>query len=135
MNKVKNIKNKQFQSYGFWLLSKYFSNKKFVNESYRYETLAQNTLKKSSLNISDYSLRDGYLKNLIIHQKILSESSMQIDDLIIVEEDETNNETINTKIHNEGIIFNYCVNCGIENTLHDKECVSYKTNLTESFYN
>ena len=135
MDKVENIENKQFKSYGFWLLSKYHSNKKNINESYRYETLAQKMLKKSSFNISDYSLRDDYLKTLIIHQKILSESSMQIDDLIILEEDKTNNETINTKIHNEGIIFNYCVNCGIENTLHDKECVSCKTNLTESFYN
>ena len=134
MNKVENIKNKQFQSYGFWLLSKYYSNKKLVNESYRFETLSQDAIKKSSLNISDCSLRDDYLKNLIIHQKILSESSVEIDDLIIIDEID-DSESINHKTHNEDEIFNYCVNCGIENIENNIECVSCETNLTESFYN
>ena len=97
--------------------------------------MAQKTLKTSSLHISDYSLRDDYLKTLIIHQKILSESFMNIDDLINVKEDGTNNEITKNKIQDEGIVFNYCVNCGIENTAYDTECVSCKTNLTQSFYN
>ena len=52
---------------------------------------------------------------------------------IIDENDDS--ESINHKTHNEDEIFNYCVNCGIENIENNIECVSCETNLTESFYN
>ena len=58
-----------------------YANNNKVNESYEYETKAQKTLKYSSYNLSDRYLREQFMKNLVLHRKILSETSVQIDDL------------------------------------------------------
>ena len=133
IKEIENIKNKQFQSYGYWFLSKYYSQINCVDESYKYETLSQEAIKTSSYSISDPTLRDNYLKSLLIHRKILTETSAQIDDLIDIDNDLDNIFLID-KSYNEENIFNYCVNCGKANVNSNIECESCRTNLKESYY-
>ena len=89
-------------------------------------------IKQSSLSISDYTLRSDYLNNLIIHQKILSETSIQIDDLIDVD-DSDDNDFFEKSIQGKGV-FNYCVNCGKENTRNKASCDYCETTLSASDY-
>ena len=132
LSKIDNEKNKQFKSYCYWLLSKYYSQHNSIDKSYKYETLSQEMIKQSSLSISDYTLRNDYLNNLIIHQKILSETSIQIDDLIDVD-DSDDNDFFERSIQEKGV-FNYCVNCGKENTRNKASCDYCETTLSASDY-
>ena len=133
LSKIDNEKNKQFKSYCYWLLSKYYSHHNSIDKSYKYETLSQEMIKQSSLNISDYTLRSDYLKNLIIHQKILSETSIQIDDLIDIDDNDENDFFDKRGIQEKGV-FNYCVNCGKENARNKVSCHYCETTLYVSYY-
>ena len=134
LRKLKNENNQQFKSYGFWILSKYYGQNNSIDKSYKYETIAQEMIKESSLSISDYTLRDDYLKKLIIHQKILSETSIQIDDLINVDDNNEDFFLVHDSI-NKNDIFNYCINCGEENLKNYIKCNNCNTNLLVSHYN
>ena len=105
-----------------------------VNKSYEYETKSQETLKISSEQLSDVVLRDQFLKNLIIHNKILSETSVQIDDLIDVSDVDYMQNSASSIIYNNELIFSYCVGCGKENINKNIKCSSCSTNLSQSFY-
>ena len=128
------IKKDQLRAYGFWILSKYYGKKGIINKSYQYETKAQDTLKNSANQLSDKILRDGFLKNILLHVKILSETSVQIDELVEISDD-MDDDLIQTPIvTEESLIFKYCVNCGQENTNNNINCLSCHTNLYQSFY-
>ena len=92
-------------------------------------------LKIASKELSDIVLRDQFLKNLIFHSKILSETSVQIDDLInisdIREDDLSSDSSV---IYNNGLVFDYCVGCGQENIKKNIECSFCSTNLSRSYY-
>ena len=135
IKKVNKLERLQIKSYAYWLLSKYYGNNIMVNESYEYETKAQETLKSSSYNISDKALRNKFMKNLILHRKILSETSVQIDDLVQLSDIIENSENNQSIIYTQNQIFNYCVNCGEENIDKNIECTYCQTKLLESFYN
>ena len=132
INNIDNMKDLRLKSYGYWLFSKYYGICKSINISYKYETLAQDTLKESSLTISDKSLTEDYLLNLLIHQKILNETSVDIDDLIDININ-LNDGTEQNNISHEA--FSFCVSCGFKNKNHYSQCPSCNTNLLESYYN
>ena len=134
LDRVNQIKKNQLKSYGFWIISKYYAKNNMVDKSYRYETLAQETLKISSHQLSDSILRENFLKNLIIHAKILSETSVQIDDLIDVSDVPDSIESDSSIIYNNELVFNYCVSCGQENINKNIQCSSCSTNLSQSSY-
>jgi hypothetical protein len=131
INDIVNMKDIRLKSYGYWLLSKYYGISKNISISYKYETLAQDTLKKSSTTISDTSLTEHYLLNLLIHQKILNETSIEIDDLIDININLNENDEQND-IADEA--FSFCVSCGIKNEHHYSRCHSCNANLLESYY-
>jgi len=111
-----------------------YANNNKVNESYEYETKAQKTLKYSSYNLSDRYLREQFMKNLVLHRKILSETSVQIDDLIEVSDSIEENNIQGSIAYNKNQMFNFCVNCGEENINKTIECTNCKTSLAQSFY-
>ena len=98
LDKVNAIEKDQLKAYGFWIISKYYGINNMVDKSYKYETKSQETLKIASQELSDIILREQFLKNLIIHSKILSETSVQIDDLIdvsdVIEDDQVTDRII-----------------------------------------
>ena len=131
INDIVNMKDIRLKSYGYWLLSKYYGISKNISISYKYETLAQDTLKKSSTTISDKALTKSYLLNLLIHQKILNETSIEIDDLIDIDIN-SNEDHGQNDISQEA--FSFCVSCGFKNEHHYSKCHSCSANLLESFY-
>ena len=131
INNIDNMKDLRLKSYGYWLFSKYYGISKNISVSYKYETLAQDTLKESSLTISDKSLTEIYLLNLLIHQKILNETSVDIDDLIDIDINSNDNKEQNNISHEA---FLFCVSCGFKNKNHYSKCHSCNTNLLESYY-
>lgn len=135
LEKVNTIEKNQLKAYGFWIISKYYGINNTVDKSYRYETKSQEVLKIASKELSDIVLRDQFLKNLIFHSKILSETSVQIDDLIDVSdirEDDLSSDS--SVIYNNGLVFDYCVGCGQENIKKNIECSFCSTNLSRSYY-
>ena len=134
IDQLHSIKKDQLRAYGFWILSKYYGQKGIINKSYQYETKAQDTLKSSANQLTDQFLREGFLKNILLHVKILSETSVQIDELVEISDD-IDNDLIQTPIIGEdSLIFRYCVNCGQENIDNNLQCQSCNTNLSQSFY-
>ena len=132
ISNVQNIEDERLKAYGYWLLSKFYSKNKNLSKSYEYETIAQETLNNSSLSISDKPLRGDYLLNLLMHQKILNETSVEIDDLI------GSQSTFNNNIEDHDVSCNaflFCVNCGKKNSNSYSECESCGTQLLDSFYN
>tara|TARA_B100000965_G_scaffold105585_1_gene87082 strand:- start:3971 stop:5443 length:1473 start_codon:yes stop_codon:yes gene_type:complete len=134
LEKLHGIKKDQLRAYGFWILSKYYGQQGIINKSYQYETKAQDTLKNSANLLSDQFLRDGFLKNILLHVKILSETSVQIDELVEISDD-MDDDLIQMPIAGENnLIFKYCVNCGQENVDNYIKCLSCDTHLYQSFY-
>lgn len=135
LDKVNAIEKDQLKAYGFWIISKYYGINNMVDKSYEYETKSQETLKIASQELSDIILREQFLKNLIIHSKILSETSVQIDDLIDVSdvsEDDVKSEL--SIIYNNELVFNYCISCGQKNINKNIKCSSCATILSQSYY-
>ena len=131
INDIVNMKDIRLRSYGYWLLSKFYGVSKNISTAYKYETLAQDTLKKSAATISDKMLTEKYLLNLLVHQKILNETSVDIDDLINIDINLIEN-TEQDEISANAFLF--CVSCGFENEHRYSKCYSCNTNLLESYY-
>lgn len=128
INNITRIKNK---SYAFWLLSQFYSKNNMVNESYDYETKAQDLLELCSNNISDLELNEDFKKNILLHKKILSESSVKIDDLFdFSSENDQENSTNNINSNN----FKFCVNCGKENIANSTFCLACNADLKKDSY-
>ncbi|MAZ61534.1 MAG: hypothetical protein CMG50_05105 [Candidatus Marinimicrobia bacterium] len=128
INNISRIKNK---SYGYWLLSQYYSNNKMINESYHYETKAQDLLELCSNNISDIDLKENFKKNILLHKKILSESSVKIDALFDFSNENLHEDSVNSLNSNN---FNFCIECGIENVNNVSDCFECKANLRKDVY-
>tara|TARA_Y100000590_G_scaffold440811_1_gene566701 strand:+ start:1646 stop:3124 length:1479 start_codon:yes stop_codon:yes gene_type:complete len=135
INKVNKIKKQQLKSYSYWILSKYYGENNMINESYDNETKAQDILQNCSKKLSDKLLRETFLKNLVLHAKILSETSVQIDDLVEISDVQGTNDSEQTIVYNSSTIFKFCINCGEENISKKITCSYCNTNLSESFYN
>ena len=128
IDKIARIQNK---SYAFWLLSQIYSEKNMINESYDYETKAQDLLELCSDKISDSNLKENFKKNIFLHKKILSESSVKIDDLFDFSDDTKYEISIGSSNSNN---FNFCVECGIENVTNKSDCFECKADLRKDAY-
>jgi len=102
-----------------------------INESYHYETKAQDLLELCSSNISDIVLKENFKKNIFLHKKILSESSVKIDDLFDFSNENLQEDSINSLNSNN---FNFCIECGIENINNVSDCFECKTDLRKDIY-
>jgi hypothetical protein len=132
IKKINDITRIQNKSYAFWFLSQYYSNNNKINESYDYETKAQDFLELCSNNISDIDLQEDFKKNILLHKKILSESSVKIDDLFDFSNDDINDENLSNSLNSN--IFNFCIECGIENINNTLVCFKCKTDLKKDAY-
>ena len=132
IKKINDITRIQNKSYAFWFLSQYYSNNNKINESYDYETKAQDFLELCSNNISDIDLQEDFKKNILLHKKILSESSVKIDDLFDFSNDDINDENLSNSLNSN--IFNFCIECGIENINNTLACFKCKTDLKKDAY-
>ena len=128
IDKITRIQNK---SYAFWLLSQIYSENNMINESYDYETKAQDLLELCSDKISDSNLKENFKKNIFLHKKILSESSVKIDDLFDFSDDTKDEISIGNSNSNN---FNFCVKCGIENVTNKSDCFECKADLRKDAY-
>ena len=132
IKKINKISKNQNKSYAFWLLSQYYTSCNMINESYEYETKAQNNLEWCLDNISDIELRNNFKKNILVHKKIFTESSVKIDDLFDFKDyeniDISNNQNLNS------INFQFCINCGKENTTNSAFCLACNTDLKKESY-
>ena len=131
LKKINNISRMQNKSYCYWLLSHYYINNKMINESYHYETKAQDLLELCSSNISDIVLKENFKKNIFLHKKILSESSVKIDDLFDFPNENLQEDSINS-LNSDN--FNFCIECGIENINNVSDCFECKTDLRKDIY-
>jgi len=130
INRVKKIENNRMQAYGFWLLSKILNQLKMFDDSYFYETQAQKYIKLSSEDISDSSLRNNFLEKIYLHKMILTETSITVDELFDFN-DELSDEFDDIENFN---VFNYCVNCGLENIEEVKKCSECDSILVKEYY-
>ena len=131
IKKINKITRTQNKSYAFWLLSQMYSENNMINESYDYETKAQDLLELCSNKISDSNLKENFKKNIFLHKKILSESSVKIDDLFDFSDDIKNEISVSSSNSNN---FNFCVKCGIENVTNKSDCFECRTDLRKDAY-
>ena len=131
IKKINNISRIQNKSYCYWLLSHYYINNKMINESYHYETKAQDLLQLCCNNISDRGLKENFKKNIFLHNKILSESSVKIDDLFDFSNENLQEDSLNS-LNSDN--FNFCIECGIENINNVSDCFECKTDLRKDIY-
>ena len=103
-----------------------------INESYEYETKAQNNLELCLDNISDIELRNNFKKNILVHKKIFTESSVKIDDLFDFKDYENIDNGIAQNL--SSINFKFCINCGKENTTNSTFCLACNTDLKKDSY-
>ena len=103
-----------------------------INESYDYETKAQNNLELCLDNISDTELRNNFKKNILVHKKIFTESSVKIDDLFDFKDYENNDISNDEKLSFKN--FQFCINCGKENTTNSTFCLGCNTDLKKDSY-
>jgi len=129
INRIDNLGNNRLKAYGIWLISKQFSAINELENAYIYETKSQEYIKQSSLDISDKYLRKSYLENICLHKKIMTETSIGVDDLFNSNEMEEDLDSF-TKYD----VFNFCVSCGAENVDNDKKCNECETVLIKEYY-
>jgi len=131
IKKINEITKTQNKSYALWLLSQVYSENNMINESYDYETRAQDLLELCSNKISDSDLKENFMKNIFLHKKILSESSVKIDDLFDFSDDIKDEISESSSNSNN---FNFCIKCGIENVTNKSDCFECKTDLRKDAY-
>ena len=132
IEKINNINRTQNKSYAFWLLSQVYSQNNMINESYNFETKAQDLLELCSNKISDSDLKENFKKDIFLHKKILSESSVKIDDLFDFSDDIKDEISASSLNSNN---FNFCIECGIENVTNKSDCFECRTDLRKDAYN
>ena len=132
IKKINKISKNQNKSYAYWLLSHYYTSYNMINESYEYETKAQNNLELCLDNISDIELRNNFKKNILVHKKIFTESSVKIDDLFDFKDYENIDNSIDQNL--SSINFQFCINCGKENTTNSTFCLACNTDLKKDSY-
>ena len=129
LNRIQKLENNRYKSYGFWLMSKIMAQLELMDRAYDFETKAQELIKKSSKDISDKYLRSKYLKEVLLHKIIMTETSINVESLFDFNEAED---------ELEGIIdfstFSFCVNCGNENNKKTNKCVKCETILIKEYY-
>ena len=131
IEKINDINRAQNKSYAFWLLSQVYSKNNMINESYNFETKAQDLLELCSNKISDSNLKENFKKNIFLHKKILSESSVKIDDLFDFSDDIKDEILVSSSNSNN---FNFCIKCGIENVTNKSDCFECKADLRKDAY-
>jgi len=132
IEKINDINRAQNKSYAFWLLSQVYSQNNMINESYNFETKAQDLLELCSNKISDSDLKENFKKDIFLHKKILSESSVKIDDLFDFSDDIKDEISASSSNSNN---FNFCIECGIENVTNKSDCFECRTDLRKDAYN
>ena len=70
-------------------------------------------------------------KNIFLHKKILSESSVKIDDLFDFSNENLQEDSLNS-LNSDN--FNFCIECGIENINNVSDCFECKTDLRKDIY-
>ena len=128
INRIEQFENNRLKAYGFWLISKICSKLNDYDKAYIYETKSQDYIKLSSKDISDVYLRDNYLESIFLHKTIITETSISVDDLFKIDEED---ELANYK---DFELFDFCVNCGIENKDNKSKCNECETILIKQHY-
>ena len=129
LNRIQKLDNNRYKAYGFWLISKIMAQLELMDQAYDFETQAQELIKKSSKDISDEYLRNKYLKDVLLHKIIMTETSINVENLFNF------NETENDF---DGIVdfstFSFCINCGLENNKNNNKCLKCDAILIKEYY-
>ena len=129
LNRIQKLDNNRYKAYGFWLISKIMAQLELMDKAYDFETQAQELIKESSKDISDQYLRNKYLKDVLLHKIIMTETSINVENLFDFNEAENDFD---------GIVdfsaFSFCINCGLENNKNNNKCLECDTILVKEYY-